>query len=122
MALTVGVRAVRLERCTRHLGWHAAGGFEEAGKPDAAQQACGLRLSATLAKTLEIGERDRIVQIGGEAAAVDRHAHRRAVWKPADDVAAAQLDRIDPGQALARTNDFVCNSQASFAQIRFANS
>ena len=65
--------------------------------PDAAQQAGPDRLLATLAKTVAIGERDRVIEIGLEAAAVDLHAHRGAMRKLPDDVAAAQFDGIDPG-------------------------
>ena len=104
VSLTVGLGADRqrhgavgLERGPRHLQRHAAGRLEEAGNAEAAQQAGFARLLAPLAKAVAIGERDRVVQIGLEAAAVDLHAHRRAMRKPADDVAAAQLDGIDAG-------------------------
>src|SRR5207253_3094312 len=104
MSLAVGLRpdrqryrAVGLERGPRHLQWHAARGFEETGNAEAAQQAGFARLLAPLAKAVAVCERDRVVQIGLEAAAVDLHAHRRAMWKLADDVAAAQLDGIDAG-------------------------
>ena len=104
MSLPVGLgtdrqrhRAVSLERGARELGRHAAGGFEEAGDADAAQQAGLARLLATLAKAIEIGERDRVVEIGAEAATVDLHAHRGVMRKFSDDVAAAQFYGVDPG-------------------------
>src|SRR5438128_12668421 len=97
MSLAVGLRtdrqrhrAVSLERRAGELGRHAAGGFEKAGDPDAAQQAGLDRLPATLAKAVEIGERDRVVEVGAKAAAVDLHAPWRAVRTFADDVAAAR--------------------------------
>ena len=104
MPLAVGLRtdrqrhrAIGLERRPRELARHAAGSFEKAGNADAAQQTGLLRLRAALAKAVAIGERNRLVQTGAEAAAVDLHAHRGAMRKPADDVAPAQFDGIDPG-------------------------
>ena len=44
----------------------------------------------------DIGALDDVVEIGGEAAAVDRHAHRRDMGEARDEVATAELDRIEP--------------------------
>ena len=89
--------AIVLEADLGALVRRAARGFHEAGHADAAQP-------ATLLATVAAARRNpawsaatiAIVEIGGEAAAVDHGAKRLAIGKLAHQVAPAQFDRIEP--------------------------
>src|SRR5499427_2824918 len=80
---------------------HAAGMLKHAGKTKSTIFATFGRGTPALLETVVIGERQRLVEHGGELTAVDRGAHRRLVGHPGglDEVASAQFDRIDAGHA-----------------------
>src|SRR5215472_9731456 len=80
---------------------HAAGMLKHAGKTKSTIFATFGRGTPALLETVVIGQRQRLVEHGGELTVVDRGAHRRLVGHPGglDEVASAQFDRIDAGHA-----------------------
>src|SRR5262249_15213329 len=86
---------------------NAAGMLQHAGNAETAVFAALGRRAPTLLETVVIGERERLVEHGRELAAVDGRAdgglvgHRRRL----DEVAPAQLHRVDAGHARGLVDD-----------------
>ena len=64
---------------------------------------CAAEAARRAAKSAGQRPPGRGIEIGGEPAAIDRDAERRAIGKFADQIAPAQLDRIDAEPARGRS-------------------
>ncbi len=72
----------------------ATRGLEEAGDANAEQPATHLGGGAPRRDVGRVGARHGSIEIGDEAAGIDRHAERRAVRKAGDQILPSQLGRI----------------------------
>src|SRR6266446_4525881 len=101
MALSIGLgtkdqrnMTIWVETPLRGLVRRAAGGFEKAADAAAAQPAARRRRGAARRKFRNLCLRRGIVEVGGKAAAIDRHAERAAIREFGDQVAPAQAHRV----------------------------
>ena len=100
-----GNAAVGLEANSGALLGLAARGLEEAAHPHAAQLAALCGGGAARGEARAIGPHHGLLEIGGEAPAVDQHAHGAAVGELGHHVATAQLDRVDAELARCQIDE-----------------
>src|SRR5580704_14416449 len=87
--------AVRLEADLGAFAWRAARRFEKTANTEPAQPPALRRGLAPRGKAARSDPLRYLVEIGGEASAIDCHPETAAIRKTADQVAPAQLDRVE---------------------------